>query len=102
MTEEDKTFEDVINGKKYHGRRSITIVKGRNIPRLKTYVSCDFERMNWYEKEFFENDDPKNGKAYKLYDNGYAEVSGDTDNKTTNNNPTESTEEISDDLLADI
>lgn len=105
MTEEDKTFEEIINGKKYHGRRTITIIKGRNVPRLRTYVACDFERMSWYEKEFYEDDD-RNKRAFKLYDNGYAEYDGDN----TNNKPpeesneviTELPDEISDELLDGI
>lgn len=104
MTEEDKTFEEIINGKKYHGRRTITIIKGRNVPRLRTYVACDFERMSWYEKEFYEDDD-NTKRPYKLYDNGYAEYEGDNnENKPIgdNNTTTELPDEISDELLNGI
>jgi replicative DNA helicase len=54
-TKEDKDYMYEENGIVYNGRLTLRITKGRNIPKLKTYVIPTFNRMDFIEKEFKES-----------------------------------------------
>ncbi len=53
-TKEDEDFITEHNGIIYNGRLSLSIVKGRNIPKCKTQIIPNFSRMDFIEKEFDE------------------------------------------------
>jgi replicative DNA helicase len=50
-TREDEDFLYEENGVVYQGRLTLSIVKGRNIPKCRTHIIPDFKRMSWLEKE---------------------------------------------------
>jgi len=51
ITKEDEDFMTEINGTMVSGRMTISIVKGRNIPKCKTHIIPFFHRMSWLERE---------------------------------------------------
>lgn len=53
-TREDEDFITEHNGIIYNGRLSLSIVKGRNIPKCKTQIIPNFTKMDFIEKEFDE------------------------------------------------
>lgn len=53
-TKEDEDFITEHNGIIYNGRLSLSIVKGRNIPKCKTQIIPNFTKMDFIEKEFDE------------------------------------------------
>ena len=51
ITKEDEDFMTEFEGVIYNGRMSISIIKGRNIPKCKTQVIPQFHKMTFIEKE---------------------------------------------------
>lgn len=51
ITKEDEDFMTEFEGVVYNGRMSISIIKGRNIPKCRTQVIPQFHKMTFIEKE---------------------------------------------------
>jgi len=51
ITKEDEDFMTEFEGVVYNGRMSVSIIKGRNIPKCKTQVIPQFHKMTFIEKE---------------------------------------------------
>lgn len=51
VTKEDEDFMTEVDGSVVIGRMTVSIIKGRNIPKCKTHIIPRFKRMTWLEKE---------------------------------------------------
>ena len=51
VTKEDEDFITEVDGSMIIGRMTVSIIKGRNIPKCKTHIIPRFQRMSWLEKE---------------------------------------------------
>lgn len=51
VTKEDEDFMTEVDGNVVIGRMTISIIKGRNIPKCKTNIIPRFQKMSWIEKE---------------------------------------------------
>lgn len=65
VTKEDEDFITEVDGNMVIGRMTVSIVKGRNIPKCKTHIIPRFKRMNWLEKESDEMIPCGSGKEIK-------------------------------------
>jgi hypothetical protein len=53
-TKEDELHEEEVEGDRVTGRLTISIIKGRNVPKLMTHIVPQFHKMRWLEKEMAE------------------------------------------------
>lgn len=51
VTKEDEDFMSEVDGNVVIGRMTVSVIKGRNVPRCKTHIIPRFSRMSWLEKE---------------------------------------------------
>ncbi len=67
VTKEDEDYmTKTDNGSVVIGRMTVSIIKGRNVPRCKTYIIPRFSRMSWLEKVEDEMMGCGNGKELKM------------------------------------
>ena len=67
VTKEDEDYmTKTDNGSVVIGRMTVSIIKGRNVPRCKTYIMPRFSRMSWLEKVEDEMMGCGNGKELKM------------------------------------
>jgi hypothetical protein len=65
VTKEDEDFMTEVDGNVVIGRMTVSIIKGRNIPKCKTHIIPRFQRMSWLEKEEEEMMPVGSGKEIK-------------------------------------
>lgn len=65
VTKEDEDFMADVDGNVVIGRMTVSIIKGRNIPKCKTHIIPRFKRMTWLEKEESEMIPVGSGKEIK-------------------------------------
>ena len=67
VTREDEDYMTKgENGSLIVGRMTVSIIKGRNVPRCKTFIIPRFSRMSWLEKVEEEMLGCGNGKEIKV------------------------------------
>lgn len=62
VTREDEDFMSEVDGNVVIGRMTVSVIKGRNIPKCKTHIIPRFSRMSWLEREEEEMIPCGNGK----------------------------------------
>lgn len=51
VTKEDEDFMSEVNGNVVFGRMTVSVIKGRNVPKCKTHIIPSFSKMSWLERE---------------------------------------------------
>lgn len=51
VTKEDQDFITEVEGNVVIGRMTVSVIKGRNVPKCKTHIIPRFQKMSWLEKE---------------------------------------------------
>lgn len=88
VTKEDESYMTKgDNGSLIIGRMTVSIIKGRNVPRCKTFIIPRFSRMSWLEKVEEEMLGCGNGKEIKG-------KGGNTEQKQDNSKKTEDEPDI--------
>lgn len=62
VTKEDEDFMSEVDGNVVIGRMTVSVIKGRNIPKCKTHIIPRFSKMSWLEREEEEMIPCGNGK----------------------------------------